>query len=163
MSMKDKNCCVELFSIRFLRWCSWLTNFALLQHLKIKSDISWRKLVHFFECDVYKTDLLRDSVFAFITNPFTSWYVLIFHRRIAKKVIFNIIKYIQVASTSRQFVSQTYLFERLKSIFQYVIFHYSHCAGRCSLTHCSPVLLIYIPWKKNQKTWRFSDVFWGYR
>ena len=159
MSMKDKNCCVELFSIRFLRWCSWLTNFALLQHLKIKEWHFLTKIGTFLR----KTDLLRDSVFAFITNPFTSWYVLIFHRRIAKKVIFNIIKYIQVASTSRQFVSQTYLFERLKSIFQYVIFHYSHCAGRCSLTHCSPVLLIYIPWKKNQKIWRFSDVFWGYR
>ena len=31
-----------------------------------------------------------------------------------------------------------------------------------TLTHCSPVLLIYTPWK-HQKTFRFSDVFKGYR
>ena len=30
-----------------------------------------------------------------------------------------------------------------------------------SLTHCSPVLLFYIPWK-HKKTERFSDVFRGY-
>ena len=32
----------------------------------------------------------------------------------------------------------------------------------CSLTHYSPVLLFYTPWK-HQKTFRFSDVFRGYR
>ena len=28
------------------------------------------------------------------------------------------------------------------------------------LTHYSPMLLIYTPWK-HQKTFRFTDVFWG--
>ena len=33
---------------------------------------------------------------------------------------------------------------------------------KAALTHYSPVLLFYIPWK-HQKTLRFSDVFRGYR